>query len=71
MTMDSNDSLRPDVMNLTNVPTAADLGYEDSNLCTTKQNGLLKFSLSKPIESNEAWLRIDSDSFVIDLDEWC
>jgi hypothetical protein len=70
--MVSNEFLESELDGLANVPTATDLGYEDSELhiVLNNQNGLIEFEPEKSPESDEAWLRINTESFVFNLEEW-
>jgi hypothetical protein len=70
--MVSNEFLESKLDGLANVPTAADLEYKDSDLHTVlnNRNGLVEFKPEKSPESDEAWLRINTESFIFTLEEW-
>jgi hypothetical protein len=60
---------RPDW--LENVPTAADLEYQAADLYRTQHNGLVELGQGHPTESNEAYIRVDTDTIIFDLRMWC
>ena len=69
--MVSNELLESELEGLADAPTAADLEYEDSELCTTLgTQGFVVFRPDEFAESSEAWLRCNTDSFVFTLEEW-
>jgi hypothetical protein len=68
--MVSNELLESKLEGLADAPTATDLEYEDSELCTTlSTQGFVEFRPDESAESPEAWLRSDTDSFVFSLEE--
>lgn len=69
--MHSTDHPNSQRSGLANVPTAAELDYVDSDLYTTKRDSQMELSRNTPAAADGAWLRIDPDSFVFDLEEWC
>jgi len=69
--MVSNESLASKLDGLANTPTATDLGYEDSEVCTTlSAQGSVEFTPAESTEPSEAWLRSDTGSFVFTLETW-
>jgi len=69
--MVSNEFLKSELDGLANAPTATDLEYEDSELCTILDTqGLVEFRPDKSPESTETWLRSNTESFVFTLEEW-
>ena len=56
---------------LENVPTAADLEYEAADLYRTQHNGLVELGQGHPRDSKDAYIRVDTDTFVFDLQMWC
>ncbi len=65
-----NEFLESKLDGLANAPTAADLEYEDSELCTTlSTQGFVEFRPDESAESPETWLRTDTESFVFTLEE--
>ena len=69
--MVSNEFLESKVEGLATAPTATDLEYEDSELCTTlSTQGFVEFRPDESVESPEAWLRSDTKSFIFTLEEW-
>jgi len=69
--MVSNELLESKLEGLADAPTATDLEYEDSELYTVlnSQTGLVEFKPEKSPESDGAWLRINTESFVFNLEE--
>lgn len=66
-----NEFLESKLDGLADAPTATDLEYEDSELCTTlSTQGVVKFRPDESDESTEAWLRCNTDSFIFNLEEW-
>jgi len=71
ISMASNDVLESELDGVANAPTATDLEYEDSELCTILDTqGLVEYRPDKSPESNEAWLRTTTESFVFTIEEW-
>ncbi|WP_253739002.1 hypothetical protein [Halohasta salina] len=69
--MVSNEFLESKLEGLANTPSASDLEYEKSQLCTTlSTQGFVEFRPDESAESPEAWLRSDTESFVFGLEEW-
>jgi len=68
--MVSNELLESKLEGLADAPTATDLEYEDSELCTTlSTQGFVEFRPGESAESPEAWLRCNTESFVFNLEE--
>ena len=66
-----NELLESKLDRLADAPTATDLEYEDSELCTTlSTQGVVEFRAEESAESTGAWLRIDTESIVFGLEEW-
>ena len=69
--MVSNEFLESKLDGLADAPLATDLEYEDNKLCTTlSTQGFVEFRPDEPAESTEAWLRMDTESFVFTIREW-
>ncbi|MFD1643620.1 hypothetical protein [Halohasta litorea] len=72
--MVSTEFLESKLDGLADTPTATDLGYEDSELCTAlSTQGFVEFrpdESAESAESAETWLRSDTESFIFSLEEW-
>jgi len=65
-----NEFLESKLDGLATAPTAADLEYEDSELCTTlSTRGFVEFRPDKSTASPEAWVRSDTESVVFTLED--
>jgi len=65
--MHTSDSRRA---GLANVPTAIELGYETSDLYAIERTEQMELGRGRPTAPTEAWLRIDAESFIYDVEGW-
>jgi len=71
--MVSNEPLESEFDDIAETPTAADLGYEDSDLSAVldPQQDCIEFKPADADASDESWVRTTTSTVVFAVKEWC